>query len=143
MRFLAKIFFSSVILGAGALILFTRSPDLKANMLEIINPRIKEARLLGELNKNLGKLESRFSGVSEVTPSDEADVRFTDREVLEQARELVGEIETINKKNSGRVRNTVTRILDTFIPGGREVLDSQEPTALAGDTPEPCVPSEE
>ena len=82
--------------------LINQVPAWKERVIEVINPAAKEARLLGELKVGLDEL-----GNNVTDPKNKG--------LLEKSKNLVDQISSANNKNSGIVRQQVSKIIDAFL----------------------------
>lgn len=101
MFFFAKLFFYVGILAGGAYLAVDHIPSLRANIIEYANPRIKEARLLTELQTHIDTAAS-------VTISSPA----TRQAAAAKARAIVAQIAEINDDNSGMIPVVVEKIVN-------------------------------
>ena len=108
-------------------------PSLRANILEVANPRQREARLLDQLKQRLDRAATGLPRTAASGGAESDDAAVSVREDLEAANELVSEISKLNEEHSGPADGILARALDAVIPGGGTV---PFPSAA---TPAPCV----
>ena len=118
------------IVVGGAYLAFDNVPSLKANILEMVNPRVQEAKLVDQLDTTLTELESA------TTPA-QRNILIT------KSQELLKGIATINTAHSGVVAGIVTKVTDAL------TRTATSPTATSPASPvgatmtpatTPCAP---
>ncbi|HXK36653.1 MAG TPA: hypothetical protein VJ553_03670 [Candidatus Paceibacterota bacterium] len=131
LRFL---FYLAIVIVGGVLAL-NYIPSLKANIIEVVNPRMKETRLLGDLQRHLDDAAALLPEAGEQASDDDIAEGY---EALQKAQEVLDEVTTINEENSGTARNIVTKALDAILPGG--TVPTPVPDVPSSVSPVPCVP---
>ena len=131
LRFL---FYLAIVIVGGVLAL-NYIPSLKANIIEVVNPRMKETRLLGDLQRHLDDAAALLPEAGEQASDDDLAEGY---EALQKAQEVLDEVTTITEGNSAPARNTAPKAVASILPGAscptpvRDVPSSVSPV--------PCVP---
>lgn len=137
MSFLIKSLFFVAVIAGGSYFAMNQMPNLKANIVEYANPRVKEARLLKQLDTTLSTVTSTAS------------TTLAKQEAVAKARQLTAEISDINADNStfiatmvekaGDVASTVAQILPEsvgkYLPTTLTASSTPAPTAVASPCP--------
>lgn len=129
MSFLLKSLLFIVIVAVGAGFVISKVPAWRGNVLEFLNPAIKEGRLLGDLNDNLTELDKNISKMSSKDPSYQSQVAKS-KELLSSSRTLLSNIQNINQQNSGIIRQQIGKVIDAIIdktPYAAEILTTPLP----------------
>jgi hypothetical protein len=100
MFFIKVLFYLGIVVG-GAYLAVTHVPSLRANIIEYANPRIKEARLLTELQTSIDAAASATISSPAVRQA-----------AATKAKSLVAQISELNDKNSGLVPTVVEKVID-------------------------------
>lgn len=87
-------------LTGGAYVAVTQVPSLKTRVTEYVNPRVKEARLINQLQSDLQVL------------GDQTTAPATIRQTASKAKDLAAQIAAINDNSSGLVPTIVTKVRD-------------------------------
>lgn len=134
MRFVIKIIFYAGIVTGGSVLVIDRIPWLKANILEIVNPRIQEGELVRTLQQNLEQLDA-------VLPKDgaatSAAIRKSQR-IIAESRDLLEQIADINDRHDDVMDGVVAKVVDALID---PIFSSVAPTPAATPVPSPIVGS--
>jgi hypothetical protein len=129
MSFLIKSLFVVAVLGGGSYFAIHQIPSLKANIIEYANPRVKEARLLKQLDTTLNAVASATSTVA------------AKQEAITKAKQLTAEIADINADNSTFIATMVEKAGDVASAVAQvlpESVGKYLPVALiASTTPAP------
>lgn len=147
------------ILVTGVFLAVDHTPFLKASIIEMVNPRTKEARLLESLRTHLDTAVSLVAEEEEGVKKtgQEGDTGFMPddstyqarvAQALEGAREVLDDVVALNDEQSGTARQVVTKTLtavlaDTSTAPTPVPQESASPSPVAGNqtpTPDPCVP---
>lgn len=107
MGFLAKSGLIFLVIAVAGGFLINQIPSWKQRVIEVINPAAKETRLLGELKTNLDDLENSVN-------SSKSDPKKTN-DLISRSKGLVDEIASVNQKNSGIIKQQVSKIIDAFL----------------------------
>ena len=91
---------------AGSIILVDRTPSLKANIYEAVNPRVKEQALLEKLQSNLRAMDASVAAKS---------LPAHYQELVDDSQNIVSEITDINDPHAGLTDGLVTKALDLMI----------------------------
>ncbi len=120
MGFLVKfiIFFLIVAIGGGFLI--NQLPSFKQKVIEVINPAVKEARILGELKENLALLESAIEEAGSAKNQTDVKSKIKNSQgLIAKSKDLLNQVAQANDTSGaglgGIVRSTVGRIIDALI----------------------------
>lgn len=123
MGFLLKFIFFLLIVAIGGGFIINQTPSLKQKAIEVINPAVKEARILGELKTNLAALEANIDEVSSslsVKTSSKIQAETKNKvgeskSLIVKSKELLEEAVKTNQEGSGLVRQTVGRLIETLV----------------------------
>ena len=113
---------------AGSAVAVSRIPSLKANMFEIVNPRIKEQKLVETLAGRLDDLNEQIAN------STTAQTLSKNKQIISEAQKLVDEISAINKAHGNPASGLVDKAVSLLFgaPAAETVSD--------GDDLNPCTP---
>lgn len=120
----SSLIFLSVAVAGGFLI--NQIPPWKQRVIEVINPAAKEARLLGELTASLDELDKNIGGGE-------------NKNLLDKSRGILQNITDLNQKNSGIIKQQVSRIIDALVD--RTPYPADHLLAPPTNTPTVCEPT--
>jgi len=159
MWLLVKLSVMGAVLAAGVFLVVDHTPSLKASIIEMVNPRAKEARLLEDLRTHLdtavslvteGKEEIKKTGEEgdQGVAPDDSTYQVRVAQALDDARKVLDDVVTLNDEHSGTARQvvgeTLTAVLaDTSVTPTPVPQESAAPSPETGSqtpTPDPCVP---
>jgi hypothetical protein len=127
-KFFIKMGLWIALLAGGSVLAVNLVPSLKGNIIETINPRIKEQKLVSELQKNLDALSN-----SSVVTKNNA--------VVAKSQELLKQISDLNVEHTGLVDAVISKVADVVLGTTSDSTPSASsgqaiPTKFA--TPSPC-----
>ena len=113
----------AVLVGAGTFLL-GRIPSWKQQIVEVINPAEREAKVLGTLKTNLNALESTLNETARAkTPKEISTGLEKTRNILTDSQTLVDQITSINQGTAKALASQLGQLANIF-----------------SDTPEPGTP---
>lgn len=133
MGFIGKALLCVIIIAVAGGFVVNQVPSLKQKVIEVINPAVKEGRILGELKTNLDQIDGLLS--AEDGAGDQQILKS--RELLGQSEELLNSLVQLNQDNSGILKQQVGKIIDAFTDRTPYPADHL-PTASNSPTPVPC-----
>ncbi len=108
----------------SSLLLINTVPSLKANILEVVNPRVEEGKLVQKLQETLTKIDT-------ATRTTGAGQEDTDA-LIKESKELLQSIADINEEHSGVASGIVSKVADVVF--GAE----SQTTVTVTVSPPPC-----
>ena len=115
----------AVIVG-GSVLLVNTVPFLKANILEIVNPRVQEGKLVQKLQSTLSELDT-------------APTKSARDALVTQSQDIIQEIVDLNEAHDGVVDGIVTKIGETLL--GTVVTPTPSPSDAASSSPSTPTPA--
>lgn len=89
-------------------------PSLKERVIEVINPSIKEAKVLGELRANLDELSGNLNAMEgSKKPEDIKSGIQKNKDLVAKARALIQEATALND-SGGVIKSQIGRIINFF-----------------------------
>lgn len=118
MTFLFKIGLGMMVLVGGSVLLINNVPSLKANVIEAINPRVREQKLIEQLKSNLQALDASIATQLDA-PNIAIDKAKTSQltKLVEESKEILSEIGMMNEEGSGLVDGIISKATDIIIGG--------------------------
>jgi len=112
----------AVVIG-GSLLLVNNVPSLKANILEVVNPRVEEGKMVQQLQDTLTKLDDSISqtGAGKTTST---------KALVTQAQQQLQNIADINSEHAGVADGVVGRVTDALF-GNIPTATSQPSVSVA------------
>lgn len=89
--------------------MMNRVPEWKNNLVESINPQVREGKIIDTLDKNLNQLSGNISG--KVAGASDTE------KIIEESMKLLSELSEINNENSGIAKQAMTKIISTVTGG--------------------------
>lgn len=137
-HFLIKAILGLIVLSVGTLIVVNAVPPLKANILEAVNPRIKQQRLVDELKENLDALTLDLAKTNIGTVA-----ATKTKTLIAESQMLLQQVSELNEEHSGVVSGIVEKVVDAVIGNftNNEPSPSPTPTVVTVTvtvTPSPC-----
>lgn len=86
----------------GSVLLVNNVPYLKANVLEVVNPRVQEGKLVEQLNTTLTKL-------------DDATTSAARDKLITESKALLQDITDLNEEHSGVVDGIISNVTDALL----------------------------
>lgn len=106
------------IITAGSVLVIGNVPFLKANILEVVNPRVEEGKLVQKLQDTLAELDA--------APTESA------RDALvAESQDIIQQISDLNEAHDGVVDGVITKIGETLLG----TVATRTPTETSGQTP--------
>lgn len=137
MRFFIKIIFYGGIIVGGSVLAIDRVPWLKANILEVVNPRIEEGKLVQQLRENLVKLDSVVSGGA--ATSGDATSALQTKKLVKESQGLLQQIADINDSRDSATAGIITKAVDVLIGAvASPAVTASLPTTASTPAPTPC-----
>ena len=103
-----------LIITAIGYFVINQIPSLKERVIEAINPAVKEARLLGELETNLDEIDKSLEEATEQKGSGKILEKInSSRNLLENSKNLLSEISKING-DTGMIGSQIGKIINAF-----------------------------
>ncbi len=121
-------------LTAGAVLVVNTVPSLKANILEVVNPRAKEARLIKSLTDNLDTLDEDLSRVAGAAAGGTS-TAAKNKKLVDESQALLKEIADINQEHSGLVSGVVDSVVDSLIGTTSTVTPTTTPATTSTSAP--------
>lgn len=126
-------------IATGSVLLIDNVLFLKANILEVVNPRVQEGKLVEQLQTTLTKIQN-------------ASTDATRDKLIAESQELIDEITKLNEEHSGIVDGVVSKVTEALLgtppsPSASEGAEqaTRTPTETSGQvtvtvtvTPEGC-----
>lgn len=135
MNFLIKTGLIIALIAGGSALAVNKIPSLKANIVSVINPRIKEQALVLELTKHLDDISTSLSEAATTVPSGGATavahVIADNKALIAKSQEIIKQISEINDGNSGLISSVVGQLVQV-------ITSTPKPVA----TPQPIANSE-
>ncbi len=130
-----------IIVGLGGF-LINKIPSWKERVIEIFNPAVKEARILGEVEENLDSLDASLATLlsSGASATEKAKINQT-KKLLAESKTLLGEVAKINENKPGLIGSTIGRIIEKIIdrtPFPADHLPSNNLSRNSNSVPENC-----
>ena len=100
--FIVKTCLTLAVIAGGSVLLVNNVPYLKANILEVVNPRVQEQKLVQ-------KLQTTLTDVGDATTNAARDKLITESQALLQ------NISDINDNHSGVVDGVISKVTDTLL----------------------------
>lgn len=99
------------IVVTGAVLVIDNIPSLKANVLEIVNPRVQEGELVRTLQQTLEELDSAVpgSGAASATTIQKS------KQLISESKDLLRQISDINEEHAGVTTGIITKAVDALI----------------------------
>ncbi len=122
-RFLVKMSLWVALLAGGSVLAVNTIPSLKANIIETVNPRVKEQKLVRELQKSLDAL------------ADSA-VIAKNKAAITKSQELLQQISELNGEHAGLVDSIISKVADVML--GTATTSTPTPVPQTTPTSAPC-----
>ncbi len=114
MRFMFKFFAFLLIAVVAGYFLITNVPSLKERVIEVVNPSVKEAKILGELRANLDELSGNLNAMEgSKKPEDIKSGIQKNKDLLAKAKTLIQETAALNSSGVA-VMSQIGRIINFF-----------------------------
>jgi hypothetical protein len=127
--FIVKTCLGLAVIVGGSALLVNNVPSLKANILEVVNPRVQEQKLVQKLQTTL-------------TDAGNAATNAARDKLIAESQALLKSIADINDNHSGIVDGVVSKVTDTLLgtPTATQTpIPSPVSSAKASEaTPSPC-----
>jgi hypothetical protein len=130
--FLFKTVLTLAVLVGGSVLLVNNVPYLKANILEVVNPRVQEQKLVQKLQTTLTDLGNLPTGQAGAITSAARDKLIT------ESKALLQNISSINDNHSGVVDGVISKVTDTLL-GTPSVTGTPTPTGVGATQTPPTV----
>ena len=115
MVFLFKLLLWVVVLGVGGGLVINHLPDLKTKVMEIVNPAVKQARVLGDASTKLTALQAAITAATATNDSSERNAKLAEGQTLiHQMTELLVQADDISK-NTGVFSAAAGQVAETLI----------------------------
>lgn len=113
MAFFAKVILILLAIAVIGGFVVSKVPSWKEQVIEVINPAVKERRLLGELRQNLDEINNTISALDNTKKPNELETKIKNsKALLEKSKKLLNDIATLNQKNSGVIRSQISKLID-------------------------------
>lgn len=109
--------------------LINQIPSWKQRVIEVVNPAVNEARLLGELTASLDELDKNI----------DTNNAGKNKDLIDKSRTILQNITDLNQKNSGIIKQQIGKIIDALIDRTPYPADHLSSTA-DNETPLACPP---
>jgi hypothetical protein len=114
MWFLFKFFVFLLMAVIVGYFLITNVPSLREYVIEIINPSVKEAKVLGKLKTNLDELSGNLDAMEGSKKPDDIKAGIQkNKDLAAKAKVLIQEAATLND-SSGIIKSQIGRIINFF-----------------------------
>lgn len=142
MGWFVKIFFGLLAVAVIGGFVINRMPEWKQRVVEVINPAVKEGRLLGELSLNLEELESSLNNLETNQANKNARTRIENsKNLIGKSKELLGSIRDLNQKNSGIIKQQVGKVVDALLDRTPYPADHLQVSPSTASSPLVCPPT--
>lgn len=108
MAFFIKFALGFLVVAVTGGFLVNQIPSWKQRIIEVVNPAAKEAQLLGELTASLDELDKNID-------DNKSDNSGKKKDLLDKSRAILQNITDLNQKNSGIIKQQVSKIIDALI----------------------------
>lgn len=118
MGFLFKLLIFLAVVFVGGSFLINQVPSLKEKALEIVNPSIKEGKLLARLGSNFENLDILVKNAASARNSAEIKSKMSQSEaIIKSSVKILEEAQKINQKQqeAGFLQKAASKIIETFI----------------------------
>lgn len=136
-KFILKLALWGGVLVGGSVLATNMMPSLKASVLEVVNPQVKEQRLVQQLQQSLNELVTAVPASGGTA----AAIIAKNKAVAEKSQELLQQIAAISSPSDSLVSNVisgvVSKVADTVLGMPTPVSTSSPLPAVT--TPVPCV----
>lgn len=126
-----KAFFVLILLAVGGYFAVNNIPALRERVIEVINPSAKQARLVDELDDNLGQIQS---AIGEIAGTQTASARNTQvskiKTLISESNKTISDLQESQNANSGLVKSIINKITSNLFdstPYPAEDLTTSKP----------------
>ena len=119
MKFLIKIGLSLAGFVVVSALVVNNIPSLKANILEAINPRIRQQNLIDQLKSNLQAIDASITaGANAPTLTIDKTESVRLDQLLNDSQDLLGQLDNLNSEHSGIIDGVISKAADLITGGG-------------------------
>lgn len=129
-----KVVIIFVIILAAAGFVVSQVPSLKQRVIEIINPRIKEGQILGEMKTNLDNIGSALGDLNSIKDPAALSQIQKSKDLLQKSKDLLNSVTRLNQNNSGIIQQTIGGIINAITDNTPYPADHL-PTTSASPSP--------
>ena len=111
-----KLFLILLIVAVAGGFIINKVSSFKQNLIEFINPAVKEGRVLGELKENLVQLDASLGDLNNAKNLTElkSKTKITS-EIIEKSKNLLNTASEINNQDAGIFHQAISKIINTFV----------------------------
>ena len=115
MTFFLKIGLGLLVLVGGSVLLVNNVPSLKASVLEALNPRVREQKLIDQLKSNLQALDASIATQGGASSIIIDKTKPSYQKLITESKDLLNEIGVINNDHAGTLGGVISKATDLLI----------------------------